>query len=47
VTALAPAFHTIHWSPSHGGRLDLPTVVDAAAGAGFELIGLDLATVDA
>ena len=47
MTALAPAFHTIHWSPSFGGRPDLPAIVSAAAAAGFELIGLDLATVDA
>ena len=47
MTVLAPAFHTIHWSPSFGGRPDLPAIVSAAAGAGFELIGLDLATVDA
>jgi len=31
VTALAPALHTIHWSPSLGGRLDLPAIMDAAA----------------
>ena len=24
---LAPAFHTIHWSPSFGGRPDLPAIV--------------------
>ena len=47
MTVLAPAFHTIHWSPSFGGRPDLPAIVSAAAGAGFDLIGLDLATVDA
>ena len=45
--ALAPAFHTIHWSPVFGGRPDLPAIVAAAADAGFGLIGLDLPTVDA
>src|SRR5687767_10477953 len=43
--ALAPAFHTIHWSPAFGGHADLAAIV--AAAAGFGLIGLDLATVDA
>lgn len=47
MTGLAPAFHTIHWSPSFGGRPDVPAIVHAAADAGFGLIGLDLGTVDA
>jgi len=47
MSTLAPAFHTIHWSPAFGGRPNLPRIVDAAASAGFRLLGLDLATVDA
>lgn len=46
MTDLAPASHTIHWSPSFGGRPDLPAIVRATADAGFGLLGLDLATVD-
>ncbi|WP_116996917.1 sugar phosphate isomerase/epimerase family protein [Desertimonas flava] len=42
----APAAHTIHWSPSFGGRPDLPAIIRASADAGFSHIGLDLATVD-
>lgn len=47
MTELAAGCHTIHWSPVFGGRPDLPAIVHAAADAGFELIGLDLGTVDA
>jgi sugar phosphate isomerase/epimerase len=45
--ALVPGFHTIHWSPNLGPSAHLPNVIEAAGQAGFELIGVDLATFDA
>ncbi len=40
-------FHTVHFSSMFGGDVPLLEVIDATAAAGFDAIGVDLASIDA
>jgi sugar phosphate isomerase/epimerase len=40
-------FHTIHFSPMFGGSAPILDVISETGAAGFDAIGLDLASVDA
>jgi sugar phosphate isomerase/epimerase len=47
LAAVRFGFHTVHFSSMFGGDVPLLEVIDATAAAGFDAIGVDLASIDA